>query len=119
MVHLQLGGKADASSVPDTGVKSAEGCTGFGNTCVYFIINHNTAGQRAAKVGELLHRVQSLTIDVDVRVSVLLAWGWLVHHFGFLCTDGETKISAGERKLVNTVLHVGFGSCVEGTVISE
>ena len=107
-IHLQLGGKADASSVPDAGVKSAKGCTGFGDTRVHFIINHNTAGQCAAKVGEFFYRVQSLTVDMDVGVNILLAWGWLVHHFSFLCADGETKIDAGKREFVDAVLQVGF-----------
>ena len=35
------------------------------------------------------------------------------------CADGEAKVVKGHWELVNTVLHVGFGSCVEWTVIDE
>ena len=44
---------------------------------------------------------------------------WLVHHFCLFCADGWAKIVTGHWELVKTVLHVGFGSSIQCTVVGE
>lgn len=76
-------------------------------------------GKSAAKVGELVYRVQLLTADADAWFNVRLAWSWLMHHLRLLRTDGQAEVNASVRELVNAVLHGGFRGSVESTVVGK
>lgn len=59
-VDLQLCLWTNASSVPDVGVFSAEGCAGFCISDIYLVVDGGILGQCAVKAGEPTHRIQSL-----------------------------------------------------------
>ena len=98
---------------------SAKGGTSLGESGVDFVIDDNSAGERTAKICELFHYIESLSVDGDVGFNVGLPWSGLVHHLSLLGADCEPKVVAGIRELINAVLHVCFRGSVEGTVISK
>ena len=89
-------------------MESAKGGTSFGESGVYFIVNDNCGGECTAKICELFHYVESLSIDRDVEFNVRLPWCGLVNHLSLLGADFEPKVVAGIRKLIDAVLHVRF-----------
>ena len=118
-VHLDLGLLGGAPPVPDVLVESAEGDTSFCKSSIHLVVIDNVSGERAAKVGELVHRVQFLPADAYAWFKILLAWSSLMQHFRLLCTDCQAEIVACVRELVHAVLHGGFRGSVEGTVVGK
>ena len=72
-IHLYLGLYGDAPPVPHVLVESPKGSIGFNKSGIHVIVNDNVSGQSAAKVGELVHRIQLLSIDSDVWLNAQLA----------------------------------------------
>ena len=53
----------------------------------------------AAEVGKGLNRLESLSVHCDLRLMVLVAYGWLEHHLSLSFTaDGEAEVVAGCSK---------------------
>ena len=69
-VDLDLCFRCDASSVPHILVESAKGSTSFGGSGVDFVVHRNSAGECTAKICELLHYVESSSVDGDVGFNV-------------------------------------------------
>ena len=72
----------------------------------------NISEEGAAKVGEIVNNLQSLSIDSDGRLDVIFTGCWLKHHFRFLCTNGKAKSIAGRWQLVHALLHLRFRACI-------
>ena len=51
-------------------MESAKGNTSFGESCVDFVVDSNSAGECTAKIRELFHYVKSLSVDGDVGFNV-------------------------------------------------
>ena len=96
-VHLDLGRLGDVLSIPDVPVESAQGNTSFCKSGIHFVVNNNASGDSAAKVGDLFHRIQSLSIDDDVWFNAGFAWSQLMQHFRLLCTYCQAEVVAGPR----------------------
>jgi len=118
-LDLYLCHRGSACSVPHILVESAKGSNCLGESGVNLVVDDNCAGKCSAKIHELVHYIESLSIDGDVGFNVGLLWSGLGHHLSLLVADGEPKIVAGLRELVNTVLHVRSGGSVESTIISK
>ena len=102
-VDLDLCHGGDASSVPYILVGSAEGSTCFGESGVDLIVNDYIAGKRAAKVGELVNRIESLPVDGNVGFYIRFSWSGLVHPLCLLGADCETEFVTGFRECVHCI----------------
>ena len=109
----------DALSVPHILVEFAKGGTSFGESGVDFVVDDNSARECTAKICELFHYGESLSVDGDIGFNVGIPWSGLVHHFSLLGVDCEPKVVAGIRELIDAVLHVRFRDSIEGVVISK
>ena len=67
MVDLQLGGKAESSSLPDILSKSSEGSAGFGNPVFDFGVNVHYSRECIAQIGEVFNCLEVLPIHCDAR----------------------------------------------------
>ena len=76
----------------------------------------STVLECTAKICELFHYVESLSVDGDVGFNVGLPWSGLVHHLSLLGADCEPKVVAGIREFIDAGLHVHFRGSVEGAV---
>ena len=100
-------------------MESAKGSTSFSESGVDFVVDNNSVGECTAKICELFHYVESLSVDGDVGFNVGLPWNGLVQHLSLLGADCEPKVVAGIRELIDAVVHVRFRSSIEGAVISK
>ncbi len=55
----------------------------------------------------------------DLRLDVLIAWGWLEHHLCLFCADGEAEVAAGFREIIHLGLHFLLLTGIEGAVICK
>ena len=88
---------------PYTGRESSEGGTGFGDPCVYFIINDHASGQGAAVVCEPIHSIQSLAVDSDI----------------FFVLMASPKLQQAAVNLPTLQSTPNSNPIIEGTVICE
>ena len=96
-----------------------KGHVGFGNPGISHIIDVQAARQRAAKVRELVHSCQFLSVHGHCSFLVLFPWSRLVHYLSLFGTDSKTKFGAGNGEQVHGVLHVFRTISIEGTIISK
>ena len=80
-INLQFGLETESLSLPDIIVESA------------------SSSMWIVKVRELIHGLESLTLDYDCWLNVLLLRGWLEHGFGFLRLSMLRCISGTEPAL--------------------
>ena len=59
-IHLLLGGKAESSTLPYIVPQSSKCSNGFSNSIIDFCVNICCSGEGAAKVGEVVNRLQVL-----------------------------------------------------------
>ena len=117
-VDIDLCLRGDASSVPHILVESAKGDNSLGESGVDFVVDDNSAGECTAKICELFHYVESLSVDRGVGFNVGLPWSGLVHHLS-LGADCEPKVVAGIRERIDAALHGYVRGSFEGAVISK
>ena len=99
LVYLDLGFGCDVS---------AKSGTHFSKSRVQLIVHDDGSREGTAKIGELVHHVQSLSVDGDGGLYVWVTQCWLVHDFSLLSADHQAKVVAGLYELVHAMLHVGF-----------
>lgn len=75
----------------------------------------------AAKICEFVSCVEFLSIEKAIGFTTGLPWNGLVglQNLSFLGADCRSKVVAGIRKLVNTVLHVCLRGSNEDTIINR
>ena len=88
----------DCPPLPDFLTQSFECAACLGDSVVDLGIDGGCAREGAAEVGKGLDRLKSLSIHCDLRLMVLVAWGWLEHHLSLFSADGEAEVVAGCRK---------------------
>ena len=55
----------------------------------------------------------------DLRLTVLVAWGWLEHHLSLFSADGAAEVVAGCRKAGYLGLHFLLVTGIKGAVVKE